>query len=98
MPLENKPKQELLTVTKAGAPVSDRIATVEAARDIYKRLVEANLGDAERRFRIKGQIDGRPPYDPEKLKEMGLGYITNVNFLELRATIDDRAGRRCLGL
>ena len=87
-------KREASAVTVSGRPASDRVATVEAARDIYQKLSEHALGDAERRFRIKGQIDGRPPYNPDKLAEMGLGYITNVNFLELRAALDDRASRR----
>ena len=87
-------KQEVRTVTEGGQPVSDRVATIEAARGIYSKLREKAFEDAERRYRIKGQVDGRPPYNQAKLKELGLGYITNVNFLELRALLDDRAARR----
>jgi len=85
---------EVQTATSAGRPVADRITTIEAARAIYAKLREKSFEDAERRLRIKGQIDGRPPYNPAKLKELGLGYLTNVNFLELRAMLDDRAARR----
>lgn len=87
-------KEELLTATAAGKPVQDRVATVQAARSIYRKLHDANSADAYRRDRIKGQVDGKPPWDPDLLAEKGLGYITNVNFLELRAVLDDRAGRR----
>jgi len=87
-------EEELLSVTESGRPVEDRVATIAAARAIYKKLHDVNESDAYRRDRIKGQIDGKPPWDPDMLAEKGLGYCTNVNFLELRAVLDDRAARR----
>lgn len=86
--------QQFQTTTASGRPVKDRITTVAAARGLHVRLWEAASADSLRRLRIKGQVDGRPPYDPERLKELGLGYITNVNFLELRALLDERADKR----
>jgi len=87
-------KEELQTVTASGAPTPDRVATIEAARHIYSQLSDSDAEDAFRRDRIRGQIDGKPPWDPDMLSEKGLGYVTNVNFLELRAVLDDRAFRR----
>lgn len=87
-------KTKIRTVTESGKPVADRITTVEAARAAYSRLRDHHDQDAYRRGRIKGQIDGKPPYNPDMLSEKGLGYMTNVNFLELRAVLDDRASRR----
>lgn len=87
-------KDLIQTVTKSGSPASDRVATVAAARAIYKTLSDADATDAFRRNRIRGQINGHPPWDPTMMKEKGLGYVTNVNFLELRAVLDDRAFRR----
>lgn len=87
-------QEELLTVTAGGAAVDDRVATIQAARAIYRKLHDRHAMDAFRRDRIKGQIDGKPPWDPDMLAEKGLGYVTNVNFLELRAVLDDRASRR----
>ena len=89
-----KQDHELQTVTKSGAPARDRITTVEAARATYRRIYDSMAQEAFRRDRIKGQIDGHPPWDQEKLEELGLGYVTNVNYLELRAALDDRAARR----
>ena len=87
-------KEELQSVTASGRPAADRIESIEAARAIYQKLHDHHSADAYRRDRIKGQIDGKPPYNPDLLSEKGLGYVTNVNFLELRAVLDDRAARR----
>jgi hypothetical protein len=87
-------KSELQAVTKSGQPARDRVATIEAARAIYQKLSDDDTNDAFRRNRIRGQIDGKQPWDPTMMAEKGLGYVTNVNFLELRAVLDDRAFRR----
>jgi len=79
------------TVDAKGKPVKERITSVQAARELYRRFKEADLASAKRRARLKGLIDGNPPYDQARLEELGLGNITNVNFLECRAILDQKA-------
>ena len=87
-------RDELQAATAAGQPAPDRVATIAAARHVYSKLDDSETAEAFRRNRIRGQIDGKPPWNPALLEEKGLGYVTNVNFLELRAALDDRAFRR----
>ena len=93
MPADLK-REELQAATAAGRPVGDRVATIAAARSVYSKLDDSETAEAFRRNRIRGQISGKPPWNPTLLEEKGLGYVTNVNFLELRAALDDRAFRR----
>ena len=79
------------TVTATGAPAKERITTIQAARDIYDDMKDAYELEFIRRARIKGQINGNPPYNPDRLEELGLGYMTNMNFLEMRAILDSKA-------
>lgn len=83
---------EVTTVTPQGIPVSERIQSVAAARSLWNYLVDGSSESAIRRARLKGLIDGNPPYDPAQLEERGLGYTTNVNFLMARAILDQKAG------
>ena len=88
-----KSLEKIETVTSSGAPVSERITHILAARGLLrrgKRSLEEG-GEFQRRARIKGMIDGNPPYDQKRLQELGLGYMTNVNFLEMRAILDFKA-------
>lgn len=56
------------------------------------KLNENDNEEAQRRARLRGHLNGNPPYNPERLEELGLGYITNTNFLEMRAILDSKAG------
>lgn len=85
-------KEKLLTVTPEGDPVEERITSCAAARKLYKKLYDEWLPTAKRRARLKGQADGNPPFDPQRMTDLGLGYCTNVNFLETRAILDQKAG------
>lgn len=86
------PDESMLTVTEAGMPVEERITTVQAARSLYKKMYQAWLPTAKRRSRLKGLVDGNPPFENAKLVELGLGYMTNINFLEARGILDQKAG------
>lgn len=85
-------KDSLKTVTESGQPVKERISSVKAARELYKKFKEADFDAALLRARWKGMVDGNPPYNQTELDELGLGCITNVNFLEARAILDQKAG------
>lgn len=83
--------QDVQTVTEQGKPVKERIASAAVARRVYEDFKTDDRNDALRRFELQGMIDGRPPYDPNQLEELGLGYMMNCNFLEMRANLDARA-------
>lgn len=88
-------KQEELeaqTVTETGAPATRRVATAEAAYSVFRRFLEADDMDAQRRWVIQGMIDGNPPYVEQELIDAGLGGMINVNFMSMRANLDTRAG------
>lgn len=81
-------------VTAAARPVTERVTSVTAARTLYNDASTNYQHEALRRARIKGMIDGERPYDQAELDSLGLGYKTNVNFLELRAAMDAKAAAR----
>jgi len=89
---EDTTKIEPQTVLPSGAMASKRFVTADAAYLVYKDFKTADELDAKRRATLQGMIDGNPPYNAKKLEELGLGYIQNVNFLEMRANLDARAG------
>ena len=77
LPLEN--------INAAGTPPESRLSSADAVSDIVDMLIR---GDKERnrvRAKVKGLIDGNPPYSPSKLRSTGQAYRTNVNFREAEA-------------
>jgi hypothetical protein len=84
---------DVQTVTPKGMPVKRRIASIQVARDLLKRTDVAFEQDSFRRARLKAQLDGAPPYEPDKLDELGLGYMTNVNFQELSCILGQKANQ-----
>lgn len=84
-------EEKIETVTASGKPVRERIGSIQVARTVYDEMKKAMLETAKRRARLKGLIDGNPPYDPVMVEELALSYMTNVNFLEARAILDQKA-------
>jgi len=82
---------ELETVNESGKPVKERVASVEAARSIYDKLIDASRDESHRRAVLKGLVDGNPPYNATRLRELGMGHRINVNFLEARAIINAKS-------
>jgi hypothetical protein len=80
------------TVTKGGSPVRKRMPNAESAWTVYDSFKRAYGEVSLQRATIEGLVDGNPPYDAAKLKQLGLGFKTNVNFLEMRAVLDSAAG------
>lgn len=83
---------KIFTVSEEGVPVSERVTTVKAARCLFEKAKRSWETVAMRRSRLKGLVDGNPPYSPSRLKELGLSYVNNINTLEARAIIDQKAG------
>lgn len=82
---------KLQTVTAKGDPVAERVPNIQTARKIYEQFKRAMGGVNLRRARLKGLIDGNPPYDPTAMAEMNLKYVTNINFLEARSILEQKA-------
>lgn len=83
---------EVKTVNDKGQPARKRIPTAEVAWAVYDSFKRAYSLVAYQRAKIQGLVDGNPPYDDVKLRQLGLGFKTNVNFLEMRAALDGSAG------
>lgn len=83
------------TVNADGTPVKFRFSTARSVRDINYRLQQMDIVDASRRAKVLRVYDGFPPFDTERLKSLGLGNISNINFLELKGLIDSRSDVMC---
>lgn len=82
------PEDTILNVLPDGSAPTKRITDVDAARQIYDECVLDAEPIARVRARIRGLVDGNPPYDPAELRRMGQGWRTNFNAREAEAIID----------
>ena len=81
-----------LTVDDKGNPVDRRVTSCRGLREIYANFVREDTQEAARRLRIYRIYNGNLPFDPQKLKELALGNLTNINLLGLKGFIDGRVG------
>lgn len=65
----------------------ERLKSAANARAIVGTLLEANWKRAEFNARIKGMLDGNPPYDPAKLRNNGQANRANFNALGGKAAL-----------
>jgi hypothetical protein len=77
----------LQTLSDNGKPPSRRVNDADDAREIVAALVYANRERAFFNTKIKGMLDGNPPYNAAKLKQNAQAYRTNVNFMEGEASL-----------
>ncbi len=77
LPLEN--------IDDAGTPPEARLSSPEAVVDLVKMLVRADEERSRVRAKVKGIVDGNPPYSSAQLRKTGQSYRTNVNFREAEA-------------
>jgi len=77
LPLEN--------IDDAGSPPEARLSSPEAVVDLVKMLVRADEERGRVRAKVKGIVDGNPPYSAAQLRRTGQSYRTNVNFREAEA-------------
>ena len=83
--------ERLDTVEGSAKPAKSRFSDPVALRNTYDKLTEADVKDAERRAKLRRMYDAHLPYNPEELRQSGLKHVTNVNWLGLKSTIDNRA-------
>lgn len=70
------------------APAGSRLADTKAALAIYHTLKKADSKSATERARIDGMFDGRPPFDPARLKQTRQEQKTNLNFGQAQRILD----------
>jgi len=78
-------------VDAGGTPVRKRIASAEVARSIYDSTMQASRLRVARLARIKGTIDGNPPWDSAELTRLGQGWRANFSTREGRAAVRQSA-------
>jgi hypothetical protein len=64
-----------------------RVKDCFSARQICLKMLDNDRLRARERAKVQGMVDGNQPYDPVKLKSMGQGWRTNLNFMEAYSNI-----------
>jgi hypothetical protein len=59
-----------------------RVKDCFSARQICLKMLDNDRLRARERAKVQGMLDGNAPYDPSKLRSMGQGWRTNLNFME----------------
>lgn len=72
-------QHELANLTANGQPPRTRLTSASSARAMYERAREHNARRDERDAKVKGLVDGNPPYSQAKLKQSGQSYRSNFN-------------------
>src|SRR5688572_15524056 len=63
----------------------NRIKSPAGARVIIDRMRSNHIKRCEGFERIKGMLDGNPPYNPKRIRASGLSDLTNVNWKDGKA-------------
>lgn len=79
------------TVNESGSPSSDRIASPEAARQVWGQLREQTRLVASLDVRVMAIRNGNPPWPQTELTELGQGWRANLNTREMKAAINAKA-------
>lgn len=69
----------------------NRIPSESAARTVYLRMRRNHIGRCLAAERIKGMLDGNPPYPARKMHAAGLADMTNINFKDGKAMFNSYA-------
>jgi len=64
-----------------------RVKDCFSARQICLKMLDNDRLRARERAKVQGMIDGNQPYDPVKLRSLGQGWRTNLNFMEAHSNI-----------
>jgi hypothetical protein len=87
MLLDSIETQDPLTAKKRLYIPQTRVRDCFSARQICLKLLDNDRLRARERAKVQGMIDGNQPYDPVKLKSLGQGWRTNLNFMEAYSNI-----------
>ncbi|MEL0098005.1 MAG: hypothetical protein VW907_00450, partial [Opitutae bacterium] len=72
-------------INEDGQPPKSRLNSPEAVVDLVQMMIRSDEERNRIRAKVKGIIDGNPPYSPAQLRKTGQSYRTNVNFREAEA-------------
>ena len=75
----------LQTLNEDGKAPETRIADAASAREIFQKLIMADELRNNTRAKLRGLVDGNPPYNPAELRRNNQAFRTNVNFRESEA-------------
>lgn len=81
----------LPTITESGTMPKRRLEDAADARQIVTNLLHANQDRSRFNAKLRGLVDGNPPYDAAKLRAHGQAHRTNLNFMETKASISAAA-------
>src|SRR5262245_6498819 len=79
LPLEN--------ISESGVAPEKRVGSATDAQALVSELVSANRERSRSNAKIKGQIDGNPPYNADRVRQAGQAYRANINFGEAKAAL-----------
>lgn len=65
-----------------------RLKDADSGLEVFNALNTADRASAQDRVKVQEMVDGVPPIPPGRLKAMGQGYRSNLNFLEAAADIE----------
>lgn len=64
-----------------------RVRDAFSARQVCIQLLDNDRLRGRERAKVQGMLDGNAPYDPTKLRSMGQGWRSNLNFMEAFANL-----------
>lgn len=89
MLLDSIETEDPLSGQKRFVVPESRVRDAFSARQICLKMLDNDRMRARDRAKVQAQIDGNQPYDPVKLKSMGQGWRTNINFMEAHSNIQN---------
>lgn len=63
-----------------GEPVAPKIKTPEQVRGIHQSDFDADVDNRLCRAYVQGMLEGKPPYNPQRMKEAGLEGCCNIDW------------------
>ena len=81
----NAPALPLQSINENGSAPETRLADAPSALEIFTKMLNADVLRNNTRAKLRGLVDGNPPYNPVELRKNAQAYRTNVNFRESEA-------------
>ena len=81
----NAPALPLQSISEDGSPPKTRLEDAPSALEIFTKMLNADVLRNSTRAKLRGLVDGNPPYNPADLRKNSQAFRTNVNFRESEA-------------
>lgn len=91
-PNSQYPFETLKTLKPDGKPPETRISNGQQARGIFDRLLRADIQRALKRAKVRGLIDGNPPYSAARRRAAGMADKCNINFRVSESYVNSATG------